>query len=280
MPLRLVIFAEAPPDARAAAILVDRVLAELDGAEWVSDLLAVEELSANPEQWAARASVRTYGDGRAEWSLDGKMRFIDVHKLKDLAEELRRDDRSFRLTLGLFGGEPGKHAAKLGRKAIDVAEMLDRRSRGAGLPIDCAIIMQDMDGDASRRDGLHQARRSTSWRRFEVTVACPNQCHEAWILASFLTDDDTETRAIEAEAKSLGFDPRRQSERLHHDHGRVDSASAVLERIGASVDARSEMALRLTPLEHMRDRGQRNGLAEFLDEVGEYLVPRILSATR
>lgn len=269
MAARFLLFVEGKADAATVEALVDRVLAEgPDAPSWVTDSLESSQVHPSPEQVQSRGAVRLWVGEDLRESPEATAGYVDVHGLVQFAGSLRRD-RGFSSTRGHFHGVPGKHASKLGRKAFDISVEVRRRCN-----VDAAILVQDMDTDPSRRDGLKLAREEAAKRDsgMALLLGCPNQCREAWVLAAFEPTDDAETVTLTRERKALGFNPCTSSERLHHGEKRT-GAKAVLARLTRNDGAREKRALRTMPLELMRARGRSNGLEAFLDEVNERLCP-------
>jgi len=272
MPLRILLFAEAQADARTVEALIDRTLAECEDApSWVIDALETIEVDPSRAQVESRAAVRVYFSETLEAKSEAGSAFADVHHLVDFAKTFA-GRRGFRRSRGHFDGKPGMAAAKLGRKAFDVAEQA-RRCCG----VDAAVVVVDMDTEPSRCCGLKQARRTAQQRvpDMKLVVGCPNQCREAWVLASFDPSDAAETERLAECREALGFDPRAFSERLHHDHKRKYGADACLRRLTKGDRLREQRSLRTSPLETLRQRGRENGLASFLAEVTSRLCPLV-----
>jgi hypothetical protein len=88
-------------------------------------------------------------------------------------------------------------------------------------------------------------------------------------------DDDARHKEVGTE---LGFDPCTRSHVLHHDHRRADGVSAVLWRLTDGDWELEERALRTTALQKMKDRGEANGLRQFLDEATIRVGPLLRSS--
>lgn len=86
----LVIMAEAMPDARVAAVQIDRVIDEAarqsSSAGWIAKALDVSEAVANAELEQTRGTVRTYIDEHATSATS--VRFLDVHRLRQIFDAL------------------------------------------------------------------------------------------------------------------------------------------------------------------------------------------------
>jgi hypothetical protein len=276
MALALLLFAEARYDAFAVECLLDRALAEAPGSpSWIIDGLDAGEVTCLPGIVTARQGVRAWIDPRRKEVALASDAFWDVHRLSVLADALRQAGK-FKISRGRFDGDPGKHAAKLGRKALDLAQDVAR-----GRAVDVVMLALDMDTDVSRCEGLDQARREAQGKGapFQVVLACPVQCTEAWVIAAFEVGSLTERERWEDIKNNLGFDPCAQSHRLHHDHARRDGSSEVLRALTNGDSEREERALRRTALDTLKARGDANGLRSFLDEVTARIGPLLRART-
>ena len=107
-------------------------------------------------------------------------------------------------------------------------------------------------------------------------MATPQPEVEAWHVSGFVPDV-AEQKRLEALRGELSFDPTTQSERLtSHPNDAPRDAKRVLARLCGADRERQERCLCDRAL--LRQRGQHNGLAAFLDEVDERIVPRLSPA--
>lgn len=139
--------------------------------------------------------------------------------------------------------------------------------------LDGVLLVRDDDGTHQRRQGFEQARADTGEFGRRVVIALALQARESWVLAGFDPIDQEETERLRAETEQLGFDPRRFAERLHHkEDGSVRSAKRVLRTLTADDLEREARCWEISTLEVLRERGERSGLREFLDEVAKWFV--------
>jgi hypothetical protein len=252
---------EAAGDFQTASELLDRVLGEA-GPPWLRDTL-----ESTPE------AVRTWLDDGA-----GKP-FFDLHHLVRYCQQ-----HEARLMHGHFDGRPGAADAQMARNVFLLARHLRKLQR----QIDAVVLIRDMDGDATeRRRGLEQARTEAatmaSAAPLRIVLGCPDFEREAWILAGFLPKNQAECTEVAAVDHELGFDPTLQSHRLDakRDHdaatGRphAKSVKRVLDRLTAGDPDRQRCCWKEPALEVLRERGDGNGLAAYLDEIEEQLLPLV-----
>jgi hypothetical protein len=243
---KLLVFCEAPADARTVKGLVDRVLRE-QGPDWLRDQL-------DGSEDAARAL--------REWVPDDEGRdYFDLHKLSDYARRLR-----LRVPQGHFDGRPGAAGAIMARTAFRVARELALD----GTELGAALLVWDMDGKGEdRRRGLEQARtEARSLVPFALVLGCAEPMREAWVLAGFDPESEDERDRLDALRQELGFHPSQAAHRI----GPKDIKD-VLEALTAGAYEREERCWLAAPLSTLRQRGQASGLTSFLDEVASELVP-------
>ncbi|HRG95111.1 MAG TPA: hypothetical protein PLR99_02610 [Polyangiaceae bacterium] len=135
---------------------------------------------------------------------------------------------------------------------------------------DVVVLARDMDG-YERREGLDQVRNGIGWP-FSIAFAAPEPETEAWLVSGFIPRDDTERAALSALRSELSFDPSTESHRLtSHPNDATTDAKRVLRRLTG--DDAERRAACLTNRDVLRARGAKNGLARFLDEIEEHVVP-------
>lgn len=241
MSVRFAVVYEADPDFQTATELADRVLMET--IEWLD-----EDLLADQREWLAR----TAGGERLTWT-----------GIKQLA--LNAGIRVH----GHFDGQPGLPDAAAARRAILVLL--------TAVPDSNAIVLiRDQDDQAERRAGLEQARnQDRSGLVIAVGVAIVER--ECWVVSGFEPQDEGEASRLDAERRTLGFDPRLRSHELtacKNDNAR-HSPKRVLRQLAGDDRERERRCWTQSALELLRQRGVQNGLAAYLQEVRDRLAPLI-----
>jgi hypothetical protein len=248
--VRGLMFCESPSDFQHAAELIDRVLRE-HGPSWISDVMDV-----NPE-------------GVRQWHpSDATHPFFDVHAYREHAGRL-----GLRIPHGHFNGAPGAAGSLMARTLFLIARKLNQR----GSTIEAVVLLWDMDGDgANRRIGLEQARtEATSWAKFAIVIGCPDLTREAWVLAGFEPTDDGERERLGELRQELGFHPTGEAHRLDSsDEQAKRNPKRVLRILTDGLGDRQQQCWQAIPLETLRARGHASGLADYLREVEEIIVPR------
>ncbi|MBN8470266.1 hypothetical protein JYJ95_27480 [Corallococcus exiguus] len=232
---------EAPADQDAACLLADRVLVqEIDWLE--TEMLDMQR------QWRGLESTTPF----LRWD--------------DVGDEAARAGFKH-VVFGHFSGEPGAPDALAARKALLLFAALDRQP-------DAVLLVRDTDKHSVRRKGLEQARADNTWP-FEVIISVAEPKRECWVLVGFDAREGEE-EALEKLERRLSFHPVRDAHRLTaSEHGAKNDAKRALKELIREDPKREREreCLRDTPLETLRQRGERVGLTQFLSEISERLVP-------
>ncbi len=168
---------------------------------------------------------------------------------------------------GHFDGRPGAPDAASARRALHVLQRT--------IDPNAIFLIRDGDNQPERRTGLQQARDGFKSQRTTVVIGLANPEREAWVLAGFQPADEDEKRLLEIERKNLGFDPTRNSEKLTagSDNTAKLSPKRVLTELVKGSRQREQDCWEKTPLEVLRNRGDGNGLYEYLSEIEARIVP-------
>ena len=236
--VRVVVVSEGQADQRTACTLADRVLCE-------------------QSSWMERESL----DSVRDWSgLHADTSFISWSGMKREARE-----RSIRQH-GPFAGEPGALDARAARRALLVIE--SDREETAGV-----LLIRDSDNRLERRRGLNQARECGRWS-FAVAIGVAHPKRECWLLAAYQPGDEHDAARLGKLRRELGFDPCTASHELTaSDDSAKRSAKRVLRALCGDDPDEAEAGLDAIALEMLRERGQHNGLAEYLAEIKARLLP-------
>lgn len=237
--MRCAVVYEAGADFRIGTDLADRVLVET--IDWLD-----QEMLIHQRYWL----TSTKAGSQLTWS-----------GIKQLAF-----DAGIRAH-GHFDGAPGLPDAKAARRAIEFLKM-------EFSDLDAIILIRDEDHDSERRDGLEQARKDAG-KGIQVVIGLAIVERECWVLSGFDPQNDDEQSTLEELRRSLGFDPRTKAHELtacKNDQA-LRSPKRVLGLLCNGDPQREPTCWQDTSLERLRERGQLNGLAQFLGEVEERLAP-------
>lgn len=225
--------------------------ADRDTACGLADRVLLEEIS-----WLAPETLDSCRSWRGLRSEDAYLRWASVK------EEARRAKL---VIFGRFKDEPGEQDAYTARRALLLLARAGRRP-------DAVLLIRD--GDAQRdRKGLEQARDYSGWP-FEVIIGLAHPKRECWVLAGFDPRNADEAERLDAETQRLSFHPVRDAHQLTaREHGAKKDAKVALDSLTQGDKERERACLEETPLSVLKERGAKTGLAEYLNEVRERLVP-------
>lgn len=172
-----------------------------------------------------------------------------------------------KLPHGHFDNDSAKREANSARRAINYSRKLFPQA-------DAILLIRDQDNQPKCRDGLQQARDSSHQITIVIGVAVIER--ESWVLSGFDTEADAESLKLLGEMEKLAFHPCDYAHRLtaNKDH-EIRSPKRVLKVLTDDNWERQRRCWVETPLASLKNRGQDNGLAEYLKEVHARLVPLI-----
>jgi len=240
MPLDFVIVCEAQADFQTASTLADRVLCER--VDWIE----AQILNA----------YRNYIGTRPETP------YLTWTESAQLSKVLGRRVH------GHFEGKPGDLDALAGRKAILVVLLKFPQ-------VKAILLIRDSDGLVARQKGLNQARAEMkTFENLAIVVGVAHCKREAWILAGFDSRDEEERRQLEALRQELGFDPCERAHDLDakHVHDKRSAKRALSLLVGNKPDREADCIAKPS-LALLTLRGQDNGLATYIREVNDFIVP-------
>ncbi|WP_155893548.1 hypothetical protein [Cystobacter fuscus] len=167
---------------------------------------------------------------------------------------------------GKFSGQPGALDAHAARRALLLLASSGQRP-------DAVLLVRDSDGKLERRSGLEQARDSYEWP-FPVVIGLAEPKRECWVLAGFEPRTEDEKAQLQKEERRLSFHPVRGAHKLTaSEHGAKTDAKKVLDALTRGEPERERVCLEETPLGTLSTLGRETGLAAYLQDVRERLVP-------
>jgi hypothetical protein len=236
----LIVVCEAQADQGTACGLADRILVEK--IDWLEP-----EMLDSQRRW--RGLSATHGS------------FLKWAAVREESERA-----GLRNIFGHFQGRPGEPDAHMARRALLLLVQLDLRP-------DAVLLVRDSDGDSRRRIGLEQARNDRAWP-FEVVIGVAEPKRECWVLAGFDAKGPDEVERLRKVSERLSFHPIKDAYRLiAREHGAKTDAKVALEELTLGDLERERECLRETPLSTLEERGERTGLAAYIQEVRQRLVP-------
>ena len=245
--LKIAMVYEAPADAELGCCIADRVIVSCIA--WLRD---------DPDLLAFQR----------EWVLDHKGLPFRWGRVDDLARDINFPIR------GRFGDEKDYPDFKAAVRALRTIQYLFD-------DIDAVVLIRDTDDQPDRMNGLNQAKNRFDAKPlgFRVLVGAAKTKRECWVLAGFIPNDEIERDLIRDAREQLGFDPTTSSHKLtakNNENEDKKSARRVLRQLTRGDSLREEECWTQTPLELLKSKGKANGLAEYLTQVEEVLVPMIV----
>jgi hypothetical protein len=250
MSFRIGVVAEADADLRTVSTLIDRKICESDPPDWIT----AENIS----------DYRSYHgiddtEVRLKWTVAERLRdkvFLPITAKKSLTR-----------------GE-----ALTAFRALMLFATLPSHQR-----VDAVILSRDTDDQRERRDALLQARKALNLapdgtnNGFRVVLAVAHTKRECWHICGFQPSDAEQIRVTQlcTGEDALGFNPLTDSHELTASHDETHdkrSAKRVLNAL-TETNARREAQCLEAPFPLLLERGQHNGLAEFLKEIDAILLP-------
>lgn len=144
--------------------------------------------------------------------------------------------------------------------------------------IQAVLLIRDLDNQPERRNGLEQARGDFQNDDLQIVIGVADPKREAWVLNGFISQNEGEHKICQEIHQEIGFDPCLEAQRLHGSSRRGDEqrrrdAKVVLEYLTQGNYEREKSCWCDTPLEILMERGQHTGLADYIAEVRERLLP-------
>jgi hypothetical protein len=235
--VRIGVVYEAEPDFRTATELADRVL--IESHDWLEDHLNSHRI------W-----VKENTNGHAyTWS-----------RISRLARDARIPSHS-RTEFGR--GEPDAIAARRAIRYLNEFEKLHG-----------VLLIRDQDDQPERRIGLEHARTEFS-NSLKIVIGLAIIERESWVISGFDPRTVDEKMRLETEHKTLGFPPHEQSHKLKscRDDKADRSPKRVLKALTNANHERQRACWFDTPLQTLRQRGNENGLTQFMDELRDQICP-------
>jgi hypothetical protein len=240
--ISIAVVCEADADRRTACELADRILCH--NVEWIE-----------PEVLDSYRRWRGFGGGEM---------YLKVSRVWSVAKEHNIKAH------GHFGDKPGAPDARVARTAFLLLRESDPQPHAI-------LFIVDTDNDPTRIEGCKQAREF-AWQGqpwpFEIILGLPHPKRECWVLSGYVPSDETEKARLDRTRPDLGFDPCVDSHLLIAKHiADKKSAKRVLASLIEGDASREQSCWQNCDLQTLMGRGAQNGLADFLAEVKDHLVP-------
>ena len=202
-----------------------------------------------------------------KWQFDFQGRRFKWTEIDDLARE-----RNLRIRTKDWGS---------GLPDFQIATRAIRVLKSCFADLGAVVLIRDSDRQIDRRRGLEEARNRQEQLggTLPVVIGVAHTKRECWVLCGFDPRDTTETKLLAEERSYLGFSPVQRSQELTAQRSESTdkrSAKRVVSKLMRGDHNREADCWKQTNLDVLRERGNKNGLAAYLDEVKTRLVPALL----
>jgi hypothetical protein len=250
MAIRILVVAEAPADWRMVAHLIDRKVLH-----YAPDLM---------QDAGSLEAVRIW------CGIEADSQFTSFSRLKKLAFDEHKSALRGAGPIGFSG------SAREGFEWASVKKVLILARLGARPAPDAIVYSRDMDRrPRERKESIENAISTIPDPPFVVVLALANPKREAWILNGFIVRNAAEEKRLSGLKKELGLDPCEKAEEVDvSTPGALKDAKRVLKKLTDGDHDRESECLN-APWETLRKRGKNTGLAEFLEQVKDRIVPLV-----
>ncbi|MEA5418448.1 hypothetical protein VB712_04365 [Spirulina sp. CCNP1310] len=252
-----IVIVESRADAEIATELAQRVL--LEKVDWLEP-----ESLQHFFKWAG---------------LDPGTNYSCWKDLNNIVERVKHDGLRIRY-LGHSKDGPQKTDYATTSKSLKLIHFLQHKYKR---PIKAVIFIRDLDNQPERRQSIEQA--CSEYRDpqspLAIVIGTPDRMREAWVLNGFIpsSESEQEKQVLQEIQSQLKFDPCEESHRLRstskEEPERMRNPKVVLEILTRADQLREQQCWQETRLEILRQRGTKTGLALYLDEVEQRLMPII-----
>lgn len=251
-----IVIVENEADKRTATKLAERVVA--DKVDW-----AVPEILQDVFRWGGL-------EEHAEYSC--------WKNIGDAIEHAK--DSGIRIPRFLGHGKTGllkTDGANTKKVLILIGKLRQEQNR----QIDAVLFIRDLDDQPERRTHIEAVRDEHIGQhpKLAIIIGTPYRTREAWVLNGFIPSTPDEAKTLEELKAALSFDPCEEAHRLgaksRQEPDRLRNPKVVLETLTGNDYSREQQCWEETSLNVLRARGTHTGLATYLDEIKEHLVPII-----
>jgi hypothetical protein len=253
--IEFVVIVESSADARTSTRLADRILVEK--IDWLEP-----EMLQHLFQWSGLEA----GTENSCWK--------NINQIIDNFQQ----SLGFRPPRYLGHGKDGALKAD-GAAAIKILNLV--RFIQKTRQIKAVLLIRDLDNQPQRREGIEQARSEQIERqpKLEIIIGTADRMREAWVLNGFIPSNQQEKQILQEITTELTFNPCEESHRLRSNSltepDRIRNPKVVVEKLTGGKMEREKQCWEETPLEYLREKGDRTGLTAYIKEIEERLIPII-----
>jgi len=257
--IEFVVIVESSADARTATKLADRVLVE--NIDWLEP-----EMLQHLFQWSGLEENTEHSC----W--------------KNISHIIEREKESgFQPPRFLRRANPRQKTLQPdGANTIKILNLVSHLQKTRN--IKALLLIRDLDNQPERRQGIEQARSEHINRppKLAIIIGTADRMREAWVLNGFIPFNQQEKQILQEITTELTFNPCDESHRLRSNSltepDRLRNPKVVVEKLTGGRMEREQQCWEETPLEYLREKGDRTGLTAYIDEIEQRLIPIIGSA--
>lgn len=252
---------ESEADFRTATEIAERIVAEKH--EWIEPFLPTIGTLEDP------------ADSVLQWrGLEAGTSFSRWDKTADIYAQARQNGiRVPRFPRGQDKDKKSDYDSVAARKVMTYLLKLQEK-----MPVDAVVLIRDVDSQPQRHASLTQVRDAFAAENVVMVVGTADAKREAWVLNGFVAADEREQARLDTLTKTLTFDPCLAAERLRAtDKGDARNVKTVLDTLTENSFEREAACWRETPLDMLRERGEKTGLTAYMQEVEDRLPPLLMA---
>lgn len=134
------------------------------------------------------------------------------------------------------------------------------------------FLFRDSDGELARKSAIEAAREKSSWD-VSTAIAVAHPMRESWLIAGFVPRDGEEA-LLQGLRSEFGKDVITRSHELApRDDTAASHPKNILTRLIGEDPSSEERCCLDAPLDELIERGQLNGLADFISALESEIVP-------
>jgi len=166
-----------------------------------------------------------------------------------------------------------------GAAAMKILNLIHLLQHKKNRQIKAVLFIRDLDNQPERRTGLEQAREAHAdlQASLRIIIGTADRMREAWVLNGFVPLTSEEERLLNEIMENLKFDPCKEAHRLRSNSGleseHLRNPKLLVEKLTGGDYSREQQCWEATSLDVLRSKGKHTGLADYLGEVGQRLVP-------
>ncbi|MGC1378542.1 MAG: hypothetical protein WA821_20085 [Anaerolineales bacterium] len=254
------VIVEAPADYKTATQIAERTISEY-GPEWLKEIL--ETRSCSLYVWKGLESNTDFSCWRSIYGIDE--RFAQAG-----------DGYLPLYTPGHGRNSPG-YDYPIGLKILWLVKYLNGKKKRN---INAILLIRDADSRShaqERLKSLDALREPFRLQKIQAIIGFAIPEREAWVLNGFEAQNPGEKQRLKQIKDEIKFDPCQEAHRLRGKRNQPGTEArdikSILETLTGGDPLREEACWLETPLATLQEHGQETGLADYIQEVHNHLLP-------